>query len=64
MLKSVHNPRFADLTDTQVSDLYASTYKSRNPDTMTDSELDQIESDLFWIDDELCARGLDLPLIN
>jgi hypothetical protein len=61
MLKSTQNPRFADMSDNQVSALYVSTYQSRNCDTMTDTELDQIESELFWIDDELCARGLDLP---
>lgn len=61
MLKSTHNPRFAELSDSQLSALYVSTYQSRNCDTMTDSELDNLESELFWIDDELCARGLDLP---
>lgn len=61
MLKSTYNPRFADMSDSQLSDLYVTTAKSRNCDTMTDSELDALESELFWIDDELCARGLDLP---
>lgn len=61
MIRSTHNPKFSSLSDTQVLEAYVSTYKSRNPDTMTDSELDQIDSDLFWLDDELCARGLDLP---
>ena len=61
MLKSTHNPRFTELSDSQLSDLYVSTYQSRNCDTMTDLELDCIETELFWIDDELCARGLDLP---
>lgn len=61
MLKSTHNSRFAELSDSQLSNLYVSTYQSRNCDTMTDFELDCIESELFWIDDEMCARGLDLP---
>ncbi len=61
MLKSKHNPRFAELSDSQLSALYLTTFKSRNCDTMTDFELDNLESELFWIDDELCARGLDLP---
>lgn len=61
MLQSTHNPRFSTMSDNQVLEAYMSTYKLRNPDTMTDSELDQIESELFWLDDELCARGLDLP---
>jgi hypothetical protein len=62
MLKSTHNPRFTELSDSQLSALYVITYQSRNCDAMTDSELDRIESELFWLDDELCARGLDLPI--
>jgi hypothetical protein len=61
MLKSTLNPRFANLSDSQLSDLYVTKFESRNCDTMTDNELDNLESELFWIDDELCARGLDLP---
>lgn len=61
MLKSQHNPTYASMTDTEVSALYVTTYKARNPDTMTDIELDENDSQLFWLDDELCARGLDLP---
>ena len=61
MLKSQHNPAYASMTDQEVSDLYVTTYKARNPDVMTDTELDEIDSQLFWLDDELCARGLDLP---
>ncbi len=64
MLKSIRNPRFAAMTDTEVSMLYAATDKARDPDTMTDEELDQNDSELFYIDDELCARGLDLPSTN
>lgn len=63
MIQSTHNPKFANMSDTQMLEAYVSTYKLRNPDTMTDEELDQNDSDLFWIDDELCARGLDLPSI-
>lgn len=61
MLKSTHNPAYAYMTDEQVSNAYLDLNQSRNCDTMSDEELDSIESKLFWLDDELCARGLDLP---
>lgn len=61
MLKSTFNPRFEDVSDDSLLALYVSTYKSRNCDTMSDEQLDAFDSELFWIDDELCARGLDLP---
>ena len=61
MIQSQHNPTYVNMTDAEVSALYVSTYKARNPDTMTDEELEANDSALFWLDDELCARGLDLP---
>ena len=61
MIQSQHNPEYAYMSDAEVSKAYINAYKSRNPDTMTDEELDALESKLFWLDDELCARGLDLP---
>ena len=61
MIQSQRNPEYAHMTDAEVSQAYINAYKSRNPDTMTDEELDALESKLFWLDDELCARGLDLP---
>ena len=61
MIQSQHNPAYASMTDAEVSALYVATYKARNPDTMTDEELEANDSALFWLDDELCARGLDLP---
>lgn len=61
IIRSIHNPRFASLTDSDILALYEKTEKSRNPDTMSDEELDAIESELFQLDEELCARGLDLP---
>lgn len=61
MLKSTLNPVYASMSDVEVSQAYLDAYKSRNPDTMTDEQLDSIDSLLFWLDDELCARGLDLP---
>jgi hypothetical protein len=61
MLKSTHNPRFAAMSDNEVSMLYVTTYKDRDADTMSDEELDHNDAELFYLDDELCARGLDLP---
>ena len=61
MLQSQRNPRYAHMTDEEVSALYVATYKAWNPDTMTDEELEAADSALFRLDDELCARGLDLP---
>ena len=66
MIQSTHNPRFSGLTDDEVSNLYIQAYRARSEgaNTLTDTQLDAIESELFWIDDELCARGLDLPRFN
>jgi hypothetical protein len=64
MIKSVHNPRFAAMSDKDVSALYVTTYKARDADTMSDEELDHNDAELFYLDDELCARGLDLPSTN
>lgn len=63
MIQSTHNPRFAGLSNDEVQELYIQAYKARSEgaNTLTDTQLDAIESELFWIDDELCARGLDLP---
>lgn len=66
MIQSQHNPRFAGLSDNEVTELYIQAYRARSEgaNTLTDTQLDAIESELFWIDDELCARGLDLPRFN
>ena len=61
MIKSIHNPRFSAMSDNEVSMLYVITYKTRDADTMSDEELDHNDAELFYLDDELCARGLDLP---
>jgi hypothetical protein len=61
MLASQNNPRFAALSDIELSALYVSTRQAFNPDTMDDAQLEALDAELFWIDDELCARGLDLP---
>lgn len=68
MLKSIHNPRFADLTDEQLSAAYLSAENERRQmmaqhDSCADVDaaLDAIDAVLFQIDDELCARDLPLP---
>lgn len=60
MIKSTHNPRFASVSNDELSTLYVSLYNKRK-EVQEDAELDALDSELFWIDDELCARGLDLP---
>lgn len=60
MLQSTHNPRFASVSNEELSHLYIETYNKRK-EAQEDAELDALDSELFWIDDELCARGLDLP---
>ena len=61
MLNSKRNPIYAHMTDAEVSQAYVDADKARNPDTMTDEELDALDSTMFWLDDELCSRGLELP---
>lgn len=60
MIQSTHNPRFASVSNDELSTLYVSLYNKRK-EVQEDAELDALDSELFWIDDELCARGLDLP---
>ena len=66
MIQSQHNPRYAGLNDSEVAALYIQFSKTRaeGANTLTATQLDAIESELFWIDDELCARGLDLPTVR
>ena len=58
MIQSTHNPRFAGLSDNEVTELYIQAYKSRaeGANTMTDTQLDAIDSELFWIDDVVMVR--------
>lgn len=60
MIQSTHNPRFASVSNEELNALYIDAYNKRK-EAQEDSELDALDSELFWIDDELCARGLDLP---
>jgi hypothetical protein len=69
MLKSVHNPKFAELTDAQLSAAYLAAEGERRQlialydsgADIDDSALEALSSQLFYIDDELCARDLPLP---
>lgn len=63
IIQSQRRPEFADMLDSEVLDLYVKTYNARKAGVnyMTDNELDYLDSKLFAIDDELCARDLDLP---
>lgn len=68
MMASIHNPQFAELSDSQLNDAYLSAEVQRkhlmaqNDDGADiDAQLDAIDARLFLIDDELCARGLPLP---
>lgn len=68
MLKSIHNPKFSDLSDSQLNGAYLAA-ESERKHLMTqndnganvDAQLDAIDARLFLIDDELCARGLPIP---
>jgi hypothetical protein len=68
MLKSIHNPKFANLTDSQLSAAYLAAENERrqlmaqnDSGADIDAALDAIDSQLFQLDDELCARDLPLP---
>lgn len=63
MLQSKNNPIYAHLSDNEVSNCYIEAYRKRDADIMSDEELDKMDALLFWLDDELCSRGLDLPII-
>lgn len=69
MLKSTHNPQFADLSDEQLSAAYLNAENERRQlmarydsgEEIEDAAIDAIDAQLFQIDDELCARNLPLP---
>ena len=52
------------MTDMEVSNLYATTYKARNPDTMTDIELNENDSQLSWLGDDCTFISLTLFTIE
>ena len=68
MMASIHNPQFAELSDSQLNDAYLNAEIQRkhlmaqnDGGADVDAQLDAIDTRLFLIDDELCARGLPLP---
>ena len=68
MLKSIHNPQFADLTDSELNAVYLNAENERrqliaqhDSGADIDAALDAIDAQLFYLDDELCARDLPLP---
>lgn len=69
MLNSTHSPQFADKSDSAVNAAYEAAFVERkaliaqadNGDNV-DAALDAVDFMLFCLDDELCARGLDLPV--
>ena len=68
MIASIHNPQFAEFSDSQLNSAYLSAEIQRkhllvqgDGGADIDAQLDAIDARLFLIDDELCARGLPLP---
>jgi hypothetical protein len=67
-LRSIHNPLFGQFSDAELTQHYIDARAHRkalieradNGEDL-DSQIDDIDSLLFRIDDELCARNLDLP---
>ena len=69
MIQSQRNPQFANLSDNDVSAKFLAAEATRKQlmaaydagDDSLESEIDAIDSLIFQLDDELCARGLPLP---
>jgi hypothetical protein len=67
-LRSIHSPLFGRFSDSDLTQHYIDALAHRkalieradNGEDL-DSQIDDIDSMLFRIDDELCARNLDLP---
>lgn len=67
-LRSIHNPRFADLSDADVNAQFLAAEAKREQlmaaydagDDSMESAIDDIDSLIFQLDDELCARNLPL----
>jgi hypothetical protein len=72
ILQSIRNPKFTHLDDAEVSQLYIDKSHERTAliaradagDDNAWDEVDALDSVLFSIDEELCARNLDLPNIK
>ncbi len=68
MIRSVHNPKFAELNNGQLNTAYLAAEIEREKliklydgGSDVDDLLDAIDGLIFQIDDELCARGLPIP---
>lgn len=60
-LASQRNPAFDAYTDAELQeklDSLSDYRENRIDDGASDSEIDEIDRQLFLLDDELCARGL------
>lgn len=67
-LRSIRNLEFSELSDNQLCDRYITAEQARkeliaraDKGEETWDEIETLDSLLFRIDDELCARNLDLP---
>lgn len=67
-LRSIHNPEFAHFDDVQLGAAFLAAESQRKTliataDAGADvgAALDEIDSLIFRLDDELCARNLPLP---
>jgi hypothetical protein len=64
-MRSFKREQFATMSDDDVAHEYVTLYNLKRSlmdiNTTTDEELDALEFKLFILDDELCARDLDLP---
>jgi hypothetical protein len=64
-IRSFKREQFAAMSDADVVAEYVTLYNLKRSlmdiDTTTDEQLDALEFKLFILDDELCARSLDLP---
>lgn len=69
MIQSQHNPQFASLSDNDISAKFLAAEAKRKHlmaaydagEDSLESEIDAVDSLIFQLDDELCARGLPLP---
>lgn len=69
MIRSIHNPEFQHLTDDEVirafidAEVKRTHLQIRADDGEAElwEEIDKLESALFFLDDELCARDLPIP---
>ena len=69
MIQSQHNPQFSSLSDNDINSKFLAAEATRKQlmaaydagDDSLESAIDAVDSLIFQLDDELCARGLPLP---